>query len=79
MKKSTKAKKPKAPPIVEEQIGLFFHCRKCISELPAGLSPRDYGSVEVGWTKNGFQVWCKRHEINVIHISFRGQKVEVAG
>ena len=26
--------------------------------------------VEVGWTNQGFQVWCTRHNTNVIHIDF---------
>lgn len=53
-------------------IVAFFHCRKCMQELPQGQSPRDWAQLEVGWTPQGFQVWCKRHEINVIHMDFEG-------
>jgi hypothetical protein len=55
-------------------IGVFIHCRKCLIELPIGVSPREWAQVEVGWTRPGFQVWCKRHEINVLHIDFEGSK-----
>ena len=36
----------------------------------AGESPMSYSRFEVGWTKQGFQVWCTRHNTNVIHIDF---------
>jgi hypothetical protein len=39
-----------------------------MAQLPRGMSPRDYASLEIGWTDDGLQVWCKRHEIEVIHI-----------
>lgn len=51
-----------------------MHCKKCIEELPAGQSPRDYSALEVGWTIHGIQVWCRRHELNVVHIDFEGQR-----
>lgn len=55
-------------------IRTFMHCAKCIEEKPHGISPRDWSQLEVGWTLIGFQVWCKRHEINIIHVDFEGQK-----
>jgi hypothetical protein len=54
------------------QINIFFHCRKCIEELPKGVSPRDFIKVEVGLTSVGVQVWCQRHECNIVHIDFEG-------
>lgn len=56
------------------EISSFFHCNKCMTELPKGMSPREWAELEVGFTELGFQVWCKRHEINVIHMDFEGQK-----
>lgn len=56
------------------EILMFFHCELCIKELPPDTSPREWAQLEVGWTKLGFQVWCKRHESNVCHIDFEGQK-----
>lgn len=59
---------------VTNEIGLFFHCSKCLEEVPRGASPREYSQLEVGWTKLGLQVWCKRHELNVMHVDFEGAK-----
>jgi hypothetical protein len=56
------------------EIAMFFHCAKCLEELPKDISPRDWADNEAGWTKQGFQVWCKRHEANVIHMDFEGTK-----
>ena len=65
-------------------IETFLHCELCYLELKnakteedfsligavAGESPMSYSRFEVGWTNQGFQVWCTRHNINVIHIDF---------
>jgi len=64
---------------IRNQIVSFFHCKDCLEELPDGQSPQSYASLEVGWTKKGLQVWCKRHDKNVIHVDFLKQKVGVAG
>ena len=29
-------------------IRMFFHCRRCIEELPEGVSPREYARLEAG-------------------------------
>lgn len=52
----------------------YLHCGKCLDELPEDKSPREYASLEVGFSKLGIQIWCKRHECNVVHIDFQGQK-----
>ncbi len=62
----------------EKQIGTFFHCAKCLAEKPDDISPRDWSMLEVGWTRKGIQIWCKRHDINVMHLDFMGQKVKIA-
>lgn len=56
------------------EIGLFFHCQLCLKSLPEEQSPRDWAQLEVGFTPLGIQVWCKRHECNVAHIDFEGQR-----
>jgi hypothetical protein len=56
------------------EIRRFFHCANCIEDKPPGLSPREWCSLEVGSTKLGVQVWCKRCEMNVFHVDFEGQK-----
>lgn len=58
----------------DNAIQMFFHCAKCIEEKPNNVSPREWAQLEVGWTKLGLQVWCRRHERNVVHIDFEGQK-----
>ena len=62
---------------MENNIGMFIHCGKCLEELPKGTAPRDWTDNEVGWTEKGLQVWCKRHEMNVINLDFCGQKVSL--
>lgn len=56
-------------------IEMFFHCKKCINEKPKDISPRDWIRNEVGWTIKGLQVWCVRHEENIINLDFKGQKM----
>lgn len=56
------------------EIQLFLHCRKCLEEKPEYISPSDYSDLEVGWTQCGIQVWCKRHDVNIIHIDFEGKR-----
>lgn len=52
----------------------YIHCRLCFDEQPRGTSMEEYSSLSVGVTKQGFQVWCKRHNCNVLHIDFQGSK-----
>jgi hypothetical protein len=54
------------------EIISFFHCRRCLEEIPDGVAPREWAQNEVGFTKLGLQVWCRRHDANVIHIDFQG-------
>ena len=68
----------------DNNIDTFLHCELCYLELKnakteedfsligavAGESQMSYSRFEVGWTKQGFQVWCTRHNTNVIHIDF---------
>jgi len=56
------------------QIIMYFQCGKCLAEKPDGIAPRDWARFNVGATLSGIQVWCVRHDCNVIHIDFEGQK-----
>ncbi len=65
----------------ENAIGMYMHCGKCVEELKdktfdsdSAESPRSYARYEFGYTKVGIQVWCVRHDCNVVHIDFEGQK-----
>ena len=62
----------KAPSTFE--INNFHCCKLCIEELPEGESPESYADYLVGATPWGIQIWCKRHNCNVIHYDFAGQK-----
>jgi hypothetical protein len=47
-------------------IVMYFHCGKCVKELPDGVSPADYKQLSVGATSIGrLQVWCDRHDTAV--------------
>ena len=56
------------------EIEAYVHCAKCLAARPADKSPQEWASLEVGFTKLGIQVWCKRHQTNVVHIDFQGAK-----
>jgi len=61
---------------VTNEIHQFMHCRRCAQECISGaageVSPREYARIEIGMTSVGIQVWCVRHEINIIHVDFEG-------
>jgi hypothetical protein len=67
-----------------KEIGAFIHCALCGQEYMEkrkredpevnGQSPGDYQKVEVGWTKIGLQVWCRRHNCNIAHVDFEGKR-----
>ena len=56
----------------------FFHCRKCVESVPAGESPATWARLGVGFTPEGIQVWCTRHDENVMALDFLGQKIDFA-
>lgn len=56
-----------------DQIGAFIHCGLCLDECPEDQSPAEWARLN-GWTKRGIQVWCVRHNCNVVHIDFEGHK-----
>lgn len=52
----------------ENQILLYWHCKKCLEE---NAHPQ---LLEAGWTKIGFQVRCRRHDLNIVNVDFQGQQ-----
>jgi len=54
------------------EIKAFFHCRRCIEEMPKGIiSARDYSRLSVGLrVDDTIQVWCDRHDVEVFHSEF---------
>jgi hypothetical protein len=50
-----------------KEIQAFIHCGACLKEsLPQ--------NIEAGWTPLGFQVWCRNHDCNIVHVDFEGSK-----
>ena len=60
-------------PTNELAIRAYLHCALCLEEIPDGVSPSAYKQLSVGWTVQGLQVWCDRHECNVLHVDFEGK------
>jgi hypothetical protein len=58
----------------KNNIQAFLHCALCLAETPQDQSPKDYQRIQAGWTKEGLQIWCNRHECNIIHIDFEGHR-----
>ena len=57
------------------EIKLFIHCGMCLNEgAPEGESPQSHQYIEAGWTELGLQIWCNRHDVNIVHINFEGKK-----
>ena len=61
----------------KNKIMAFFHCKECLKDLPVSMSPQDFMKIDCGWTEEGFQVYCLRHELQVIHVDFQGVKQEL--
>ena len=55
-------------------------CVKCSDEFENGLSDaaslQNYCRLDVGFTKRGLQIFCRRHELNVCHLNFNNQKID---
>ena len=46
-------------------------------EAEAGSrSLQEYSMLDGGVTDIGLQVWCRRHDVNVVHIDFDGNRLE---
>ena len=56
-------------------IQIALNCGLCLQEKPNNVSCQTWSRLDVGWTKLGLQVWCRRHGMNVCHIDFEGEKL----
>ena len=66
------------------EIENLIQCSFCVAELPeefdedvpeySKIHPQEYQKLLVGFTENGLQVWCMRHDCNVLNIDFEGIK-----
>ena len=64
------------PPNTRE-IKDFLHCKRCEESCPVGMNFQEWSDLEVGFTPYGFQVWCHRHNCNVVHLDFRGSRIPI--
>lgn len=66
-------KKDRKIPATNE-ITTYLHCSKCLKEMPPDYSPKLWQRIQVGFTELGIQVWCTRHDCNIMHMDFEGLK-----
>lgn len=45
---------------MKKEIVSFVHCRECVRS-------GEKSQLEVGMTPHGVQVWCRRHNLHVVH------------
>ncbi|MGC6476088.1 MAG: hypothetical protein ACON41_05565 [Parvibaculales bacterium] len=54
-------------------------CAQCETDLLAGKSDarnlQEMMVLDVGFTEQGLQIWCRRHDINICHIDFAGHQL----
>lgn len=55
-------------------------CAACMDEFAKGLSDapslRDYARIDAGFTDEGLQIWCQRHDANICVIDFANMDLE---
>jgi hypothetical protein len=58
----------------------YVHCRKCLDEWTESFqgtcTPKQYARQQVATTRDGFQVWCTRHEVNVAVFTLRAVRAK---
>lgn len=66
---------------MKNEITSYIHCTHCVNDIKAIIartgqdqSPMTYQRLEVGYTPVGLQIWCRRHQRNVVLINFEGHK-----
>lgn len=66
----------KNPVSRKNMIELCIHCKLCVEELKKikGVSLEDYQRIQAGLTKKGLQIWCVRHNCNIINVDFGGRE-----
>jgi len=60
------------------KIQMYIHCGRCLNDFKKHKYPNksmaDISKFDIGWTKQGLQVWCQIHDCNIVHIDFQGIK-----
>lgn len=62
----------------KDNISLYFHCRDCFKDKPKNTSMEEYSRLSVGRTDEGIQVWCRRHDKQVLHLGFDWAELDEA-
>ena len=60
------------------KIDSYVACTKCakeVADIEPKISLRDYAAIDVGFTNWGLQIWCRRHQVNIVHIDFGGAQL----
>ena len=57
----------------ENHIKQYMHCSLCLAEIPKDTSPQEWARIQAGFTPQGIQIWCVRHDCNICHIDFEGK------
>ena len=69
----------------QDDLSRLFHaieqpivCSRCADDVTEGragdVSMAEYMRLDVGFSELGLQVWCRRHDANVVHIDFEGRQ-----
>lgn len=61
--------------MIKNHIVMYKHCPDCLDERPGDVTPSEWARLNVGVTKEGMQIWCVRHDKNVMALDFHGQKI----
>tara|TARA_R110000782_G_scaffold206636_2_gene295187 strand:- start:413 stop:679 length:267 start_codon:yes stop_codon:yes gene_type:complete len=74
-KRRTEVEPVRFVPIKNDIMGVM-HCKKCLDEKPNGdrEDHADYAQLDIGWTPEGIQVWCRRHDTNVLILTLKGEE-----
>jgi len=68
-----------SPPRRMNKINEYCQCGRCLDELPRGKQMAQWARLAVGWTAEGLQVWCLRHQTTVIDLGFKNEVDLIAG
>lgn len=63
----------------DNQIVMYLHCAQCVVDYDKEshyrpVRPAHEARLNVGWTPRGMQVWCARHNCNVLNVDYEGMK-----
>jgi hypothetical protein len=53
---------------------LFINCKKCTEQRPSRFSMEEYSRIGVIKTEDGIQIWCVRHDIEIVFFPYEWEK-----